>query len=176
MMKKEKSSAGKIALAGMLAALGVVILFAGYATGIMDLTALAVSSVLTAIAVVELGGAYPYLVWAVTGVLAFILIPGPLAAEYVIFGGIYPMLKIHFERFGRILEWVAKLTYGAVVLGVMYLLSRFIFGDLEETGLLLVALGVGYAVFFVVYDYALSVAMTVYMRRLRPKLTFLKRL
>ena len=86
------------------------------------------------------------------------------------------MLKIVFERFSRVLEWTAKLSYGAVVLGVMYVLSKFIFGDLEETGLLLIGLGVGYAVFFVVYDYALSVAMTTYMRRLRPKLTFLKRL
>lgn len=160
----------------MLAALGVVILVAGFASGIMDLTALAVSSVLTAIAVVELGGAYPYLVWAVTGVLALIIIPGPLAAEYLIFGGIYPMLKIVFERFSRVLEWAAKLTYGAVVLGIMYILSKFLFGDLEETGLLLIGLGVAYAVFFVIYDYALSVAMTTYMRRLRPKLTFLKRL
>jgi len=169
-------SATKVALAGMLSALGVVILFAGYATGIMDLTALAVSSFLTAVAVVELGGAYPYLIWAVTGVLCFVLVPGTLAAEYVLFGGIYPMLKIYFERLGRFAEWAAKLVYGALVLGVMYVLSRFVFGIPQETGPLMAALAVGYAVFFVVYDYALSVAMTVYMRRLRPKLTFLRRL
>lgn len=161
----------------MLAALGAAVLFIGTVTGIMDLTGLCVASLFTAIAVVELGGAYPYLIWAVTGVISLFILPDKsVAAGYVLFGGIYPMLKLYFERLGRILEWAAKLGYGAVVLGALYALSRFVFGIPQETGWLAIGLGVGYAVFFVIYDYALSVAMTLYMRRLRPKLTFLRKM
>lgn len=166
----------RTALAGMLAALSVVILFAGYATGVMDLTAIAASSVLTAIAVVELGGIYPYLIWAVVSVISFLMVPGELAAGYLLFGGIYPMLKLYFERLPRVLEWVVKLSYGAVVLAAMYLLSKFVFGIPDEAGWLMVGLAFGYAVFFVLYDYAISVAMTLYTKKLRPKLTFLKKL
>lgn len=173
-MKKENKAA-RTALAGMLSALGVVFLFVGAVTGVMDLTGICAASVLTAVAVVELGGAYPYLIWAVTGVIAFMILPDKtVAAGYVLFGGIYPMLKLYFERLSRVMEWIAKLCYGAAVLGVLYVLSRFIFAVPQESLPIMIALGVGYAVFFVIYDYALSVTMTLYMRRLRPKLKFLK--
>lgn len=173
----KKNGAAKTALAGMLAALSVVVLFLGTVTGVMDLTGICVASAFTAIAVVELGGAYPWLIWGVVSVISFILLPDKsIAAAYVLFGGVYPMLKLNFERLGRFAEWAAKLGYGASVLTVLYVLSRFVFGIPQETGWLMIGLGVGYAVFFVIYDYALSVAMTLYMRRLRPKLTFLRRL
>lgn len=174
---KKKNGSARTALAGMLAALSVVVLFIGAVTGVMDLTGICVASAFTAIAVVELGGAYPWLIWAVTTVISFILLPDKsVAATYALFGGVYPMLKLYFERLSRIAEWAAKLGYGVVVLGVLYALSRFVFGIPQETGWLMMGLGVGYAVFFVVYDYALSVAMTMYMRRLRPKLTFLRKM
>lgn len=161
----------------MLAALSVVVLFIGTVTGVMDLTGICVASAFTAIAVVELGGAYPWLIWAVVSVISFILLPDKsIAAAYALFGGVYPMLKLYFERLGRIAEWAAKLGYGGAVLAALYALSRFVFGIPQESGLLMVGLGVGYAVFFVIYDYALSVAMTLYVQRLRPKLTFLRRL
>ena len=174
--KKKGSAAIRVALAGMLVALSVVILFAGYATGVMDLTAIAAASVLSAIAVVELGGIYPYLVWGAVSAVAFMLVPGSLAAGYFIFGGIYPMLKMQFEKLPRIIEWVVKLLYGAAVLVVLYFASKLLFGEVMETGWIMIGLAVGYGLFFILYDYALSVAMTLYMVRLRPKLTFLKKL
>lgn len=178
MRQNKKGAAARTALAGMLAALGVVVLFAGYATGVMDLTALCVTSVLTAVAVVELGGAYPYMVWGVTSVISFVILPDKsLAAGYLLFGGIYPVLKLYFEQIrSRVLEWAVKLLYGGAVLGALYLMSRFLFGLETETGWLAAALAAGYAVFFVVYDFALNAAMTMYMRRIRGKLTFLRRL
>jgi len=178
MMQKGKkgSAALRTALAGMLAALSVVVLFAGYATGIMDLTALAATALLSAVSVVELGGAYPYLIWAVVSVISFMIVPGEIAAGYLLFGGIYPVLKMYFERLPRVLEWVVKLCYGALVLAALWLLSKFVFGVPDEAKWMMIGLAVGYALFFVLFDYALSVAITLYMRRLRPKLKFLKRL
>lgn len=165
------------AFAGMLAALSVVMLLIGAVTGVLDLTGLCIASVLSAVSVVELGGRYPYLIWAVTGVISFVLLPDKsLAAGYVLFGGIYPVLKLYFERCGRFLEWVLKLGYGAAVLCALYALSRFVFAVPQEARAIEVALAVGYVLFFVVYDRALSVAMMLYMTRLRGKIKFLGRL
>lgn len=174
---KKENKAARTALAGMLSALEVVFLFVGTATGIMDLTGICAASLLTAVAVVELGGAYPYLIWAVTGAIAFILLPDKsVAAGYVLFGGVYPMLKLYFEKLRRGFEWILKLCYGIAVIGALYVLSRFVFAMPQESLPIMIGLGIGYAVFFVIYDYALSVAMTLYMRRLRPKLTFLRKI
>ncbi len=174
--KKNGSPALRTALAGMLAALSAAVLFAGYATGVMDLTAIAAASLLSAISVVELGGVYPYLIWVSVSVISFMTVPGEVAAGYLLFGGIYPMLKMYFEKLPRVLEWVAKLCYGAVVLAVLWVLSKFVFGIPDEAGWVMIGLGVGYALFFVLFDYALSVAITMYMVKLRPKLRFLRRL
>lgn len=176
-MKKKNQTAAKAALAGMLTALSIAVLFMGYATGILDLTALAITSVFSAIAVVELGGAYPYMIWAAASLIGFIFLPDKsLAAGYLLFGGIYPVLKLYFERLGRFAEWAAKLAYGAAVLVLLYLLSRFVLSIPQESGWLALALAISYAAFFVIYDYALTAAITLYMRKLRSKLTFLKRL
>ena len=160
----------------MLAALSAVVLFAGHVTGIMDLTAIAAAALLSAISVVELGGVYPYLIWAAVSVISFMTVPGEVASGYLLFGGIYPILKLYFERLPRVLEWVAKLCYGAVVLGTLWALTKFLFDGFDEPKFVMIGLGVGYALFFVLFDYALSVAITLYMRRLRPKLSFLRRL
>ena len=86
-------TAARTALAGMFSALSVVVLFLGYATGVLDLCAVAVTSMFIAVSMIELGGAYPYLVWAVTSVISLVILPDKLLAfEYILFGGIYPIL------------------------------------------------------------------------------------
>lgn len=171
-------TAARTALAGMFSALSVVVLFLGYATGVLDLCAVAVTSMFIAVSMIELGGAYPYLVWAVTSVISLVILPDKLfALEYILFGGIYPILKLYFERIRRRwLEWVVKLAYAAAVLAVLYAMSRFVLGLPMETGVLAWALLVSYVVFFAAFDRSLTVTLTWYVIKIRPKLTFLKKL
>ena len=70
-MKKTK----KIALAAILSALGVLILLLGSIITVLDLTMVAMASLLIMLAVVEIGGGYPYLIWLVTGFLSLLLLP-----------------------------------------------------------------------------------------------------
>lgn len=178
MRRDSAKTAARTAFAGMLSALSVVVLFLGYATGVLDLCAVAVTSVLVAVTMAEIGGAYPYLVWAVTSVISFVILPDKLLAfEYLLFGGIYPILKLYFEKIhSRFLEWIVKFGYGAAVFLCLYLLSRFVLVAEVESGVLLWVLIFGYAVFFAAFDRALTVALTLYALKLRPKLTFLKKL
>ena len=174
-MTRRNNIAARTALAGMLAALSAVMLILCAYTGVMDLTGICVASFFTAVAVVELGGAYPYLVWAVVSVIAFVMLPDKtIAAAYALFGGIYPILKLYFERLPRAVEWIVKMGYFGAVMGILYVLARFVFMIPDESRAITVILGVGYVVVFVLYDFTLSVAMTVYMRRIRPKLRFLR--
>lgn len=166
-MKRTK----KLALAAILSALGVVILLLGSVITVLDLTAVAVASFLIMLAVIELSGAYPYLIWIVTGVLAFLLLPDKFgAALYLGFGGIYPIFKAMFERFHIAVSWLLKFSFFNTVLTLIIVVCNYIL-HLPETGLgftLPVYLLCNTAFFF--YDLASTSIITVYLIKLRKRL------
>lgn len=166
----------KITLAAILSALGVIVLMLGSIFTMLDLTMVAVASLLVVMAVIELGGFYPYLIWLVTGVLACLLLPDKFSAIlYVIFGGIYPILKAMFERFHFIAAWILKLSYFNTMLTLLILLCSYIF-KMPDTELsfnwivYLLCNGV-----FVLYDIAASEMIILYMIKLRKTLGLGKR-
>lgn len=166
-MKKTK----KITLAAILSALGVIVLMLGSIFTMLDLTMVAIASLLVVVAVIELGEFYPYLVWLVTGVLACLLLPDKFSAIlYMIFGGIYPILKAMFERLHFLIAWVLKLSYFNTMLTLLIVLCNYIF-KLPDTDLsfnwlvYLLCNGV-----FVLYDIAATEMIIVYMVKLRKTL------
>ena len=161
----------KLALAAILSALGVVILLLGSIITVLDLTAVAVASFLIMLAVIELGGAYPYLIWLVTGVLAVLLLPDKFgAALYLGFGGIYPIFKAIFERLHFAVAWVLKFSFFNTVLTVIIIVCNYLF-RIPDTGLgftLPVYAICNVAFFF--YDLASTSIITVYLIKLRTRL------
>ncbi len=161
----------KITLAAILSALGVIVLLLGSIFTMLDLTMVAIASLLVVMAVIELGGWYPYLVWLVTGVLACLLLPDKFSAIlYMIFGGIYPILKAMFERLHFVIAWILKLSYFNTMLTLLIFLCNYIF-KLPDTDLgfhpfvYLLCNGV-----FVLYDIAASEMIVLYMIKLRKTL------
>ena len=73
-MKMNKKTRN-LAISGVLAALGVVILYIGSLIEIMDLTAVFVASFLVVIAILELKAPWHFLLWAVTSLLSLLLLP-----------------------------------------------------------------------------------------------------
>lgn len=166
-----------MALCGVMGALAVVCLlltvfpFATYALP-------ALASVFLFPVVIECGRRYGILVYAATAVLALLLAPD-LEAKilYVAFFGYYPVLKSAAEAFRKVGEWALKLgTFNAAVLIAYFLLTRlglslseFALGSLP----LAAAVGVFWAignVVFVLYDVALTRALTLYFVRFQPLL------
>ena len=93
----------------MLCALGVVLLLLGSVIEVMDIAMAALASLLCIFAVIEYGGAAPWLVFSVTGVLSLILLPNKTpAAMYVVFLGYYPIIKEKLERLKKPIAWVLK--------------------------------------------------------------------
>ena len=122
-------------------------------------------------AVIELGGAYPYLIWLVSGTLALLLAPDKFGAVlYLLFGGIYPIFKAMFERLHPIVSWILKLSFFNTSLTLAVIVINFVFGIPDS--------GIGFAaatyalgnLAFVLYDVAATSAVTLYLIKLRKRL------
>ncbi len=161
----------KITLAAILSALGVIVLLLGSIFTMLDLTMVAIASLLVVMAVIELGGCYPYLIWLVTGILSMLLLPSKFSAIlYIVFGGIYPILKAMFERLHFVVAWILKLSYFNTMLTLLIFLCNYVF-KLSDTDL-----GYNFIVYilcngvFVLYDIAASEMIVLYMIKLRKML------
>lgn len=176
-MKKHHTK--QLALSGIFAGLGVVLLLLGALLQVLDLSAAAIVSLLIVVAVIELSPAYPVLIYLVTGLLALLLLPDKLTAiVYLLITGYYPIAKLYLERLPQVLAWLAKLVVFllalSATLGVgVWLLSVDLsfagtklagFGAWVVTGLYLVG-----GVVFVLFDILLSRFATIYMHRLRKR-------
>ena len=169
-MKKSnlKGKTKYLAVSAVLSALGVVILLLGTVISVLDLTMVALASIIIIFAVLEMGNPYQYLIYATTSVLSMLLLPDKFSAFlYLIFGGVYPILKQKIEKLPKVASWVLKALYFNAVLAAMTFGAQFLFGiDEEELTIALFALG--NAAFFV-YDIALTRMITYYLLGLRKK-------
>lgn len=160
---------GRVAVTGILCALSTVLLFFGTLTGVLDLTALAASSMISVLCVIEFGGAYPYLLWGVTSVCAFLFLPDKLVfLQYFLFAGIYPALKLRLERLPFRFSLPLKLVTFNLTLTALALLSTYVFALPVDVGLSVGAslylLGNGLLLLF---DLSLTSVTTYYILRLR---------
>jgi len=96
-----KKSTKRLTLCAVLTALGVVVLSLGSLLEVLDLSAAALAGMLVVIVVIEVGGPWPWLVWAATGFISLLLPLKTAAVFYLIFAGYYPILK---EKIDEILR------------------------------------------------------------------------
>ncbi len=182
----------KITLGAILSAMGVALLFVGSVVQVLDLSAAAFASFFCIFAVIELGGAYPWLIYFVTGILSVILTPyGSGGWFYILFLGYYPIIKEKLERLRKPLAWLIKLIILNLALwvcvGAAYLIMfggtgadgfmsafSYIFGDSTIGGYMAAITYLLVNVVFVVYDIALTRLITFYIVRLRKRFKFLK--
>lgn len=169
--KKHRVTIRSTIFSAMLSALGIVILWLGYASGIADLTSVAIAASLTVIAQIELGSPWKWLVGAATSVLALILLPNPLLAIiYICFGGLYPLIKFEIQKAGFAVGWILKLVYFNLLLTGILALANFVFmlpSDEYGFSVLIYLLG---NLTFICGDFFLSSIVVFYARKIRPKL------
>ena len=178
----------KLTASALLAAMGVAILFLGSVVQTLDLTAAALASFFCIFAVIELGGAYSWMIFAVTGFLSVILMPYSMSGWfYLLFFGYYPILKEKFERLKLPISWLVKMILLNVALAISIITASFIFygGNMFESFItmfgaedwgLYAAIGI-YAlvnVTFVIYDLALTRLISLYIFKLRYRFKFFK--
>jgi hypothetical protein len=159
-----------LALCSIFSALGVIILYLGSLIEIIDLSMAVIASLLVIIAVIEIGGIYPWLIYAVTSVLSVLLLPNKfVAVVYFAFAGFYPILKSKIERVRGIVCALVKLGVFNLCLLAMYGISRLFVIPLEtEYGLAVTAVILN--LIFVLYDFALTRLISAYVYVWRKKL------
>ena len=173
-MKKKQSeklsTTKSIALSGMMSALCFVVMYIAAVTEVLDLSGMVLCSMIIIVAVIEIGRYYPWLIWAVTGVLCMLLIPKKdVALEFVLFGGIYPMLKSYFEKLPTVLSWAVKILFFNAVFTGWFMLSKFIFMiDVDLTLGVIAYLAAN--VFFVLSDIAFTMMISLYFSKIRKRL------
>ena len=170
--KDGKLSATKcVALSGVMSALCFVIMYLVSVTEIFDLSGVVVCSMIIIVAVIEIGRYYPWLIWAVTGVLCLFFLPKKdIALEFVMFGGIYPMMKSYFEKLPTIPSWILKIVFFNAVFTGWFFICRYLFG-IKDVGFTFGLIAYAAAnVFFILSDIAFSMMIALYMSKLRKKL------
>ena len=172
------SKSGKIALGGLLTALGVVLMFLTGLIPIGTYALPAIAGVLLIVAVIEIGAKWAWMIYAAVAVLSLLFAADKEAALlFVLFFGYYPVLKSFLERISnKVLSWISKFAvFNVAVVACFFLAVNFL--QLPEDsftvfGIYLpwVFLILGNAV-FLIYDIALSVFVATYVEKLHNRVT-----
>lgn len=172
MRSRKQKTTLRLTLSAVICALGVVLLWLGGLIQIIDLSMAVLVSMLVVFAVIELRGKYPFLIYAVTSVLSFLLLPANAAGmAYVLFAGYYPIIKALVEGHLPLpAAWAVKLAvFCAGVAGALLLSEFVLLWDLSFVWAhwyLLFAL----PPIFVLYDVALTRMISAYLLRWRDRL------
>ncbi len=172
-MKDQRIRIKYLTVGAMLSALGVVLLALGSFIELLDITTAVLASFLCIYAVIEMKGAYPWMIWLVTSILSLLLLPQKTPAVfYALFAGFYPIVKEKLEKLPRLIAWLCKLVTFHLSLGAMLLTLRIFFpASLDMGGLWWMPLVIYLLslLCFVLLDIALSRLISFYILRLRNR-------
>lgn len=177
-MKKQSSgySTKKLTVCAMLAALGVVLLYAGALVEVLDISMAVIASLLCVIAVIEYGGSAPWMIYGVTAILSVLLLPNKTPALfYAIFFGFYPIVKEKFEKLPFAVSWALKEVTFNVCLVIAALATYFLFMSKDNALINPFTIAIGFILceaVFILYDIALTRLISFYITNIRKRLKF----
>ena len=124
--KRASGGAARVALVGVLSALSLVVLYLAALAPTGRLGLVAAAGLVPAAAVVSAGLPAGLFCYGATGLLGLFLSPDKgQAALYLLFFGLYPLVKCLFERLRRRwLEWIYKLAFFNLVFALLWLTLR----------------------------------------------------
>lgn len=164
----------KLTLCAILAALSVVLLLLGTLLSVADLCALLVTSFIVLFALLAVSGVYPWLLYGVTGVLSLVFVPDKLIPLlYIVFAGIYPLVKFRLDRLPRGLSFVLKeLWFNATLVGGAALSLFVLSGGEAELPLPLAITGFFVLnICFILFDITLKRFVRIYFNRIEPRIS-----
>lgn len=169
MPRRYEGGAGRVALVGILTALSMIVLYLAALAPTGKLGIVAVAGLMPAAAVVSAKLPAGLFCYAATGILGVILSPDKgNAALYLLFLGLYPLVKCLIERLRKLpLEWACKLAFFNVALTLCWFLLRvtLLEGLPDFLGQVWALYLVGNIV-FVAYDLGFSRLIALYAARI----------
>ena len=154
-----------IAESGLLVALTLVILYATSVIPISTLSILTVASCLIPISIIRTSIKNAILVYIASSILSFFLVKTNIALYYTLFFGVYGIIKYFIEKAKNIpLEILLKLISFNILLAIIYFITKS-FLVVISPDLPLWILWLGAQIVFLVYDYALTLAISFFLKR-----------
>ncbi len=175
MAKKKMNKTRSLALCGILSALSVVTLYLSSVFSVLDLTLAGITLFIMLFAILEIGGKYPLIMYAVVSVISLIILPQKFTAfVYAFFFGWYPSAKIFFERFKPFVSWILKIlcfnaSYALLLVACTHILGLNYTGALQTNIYYIVMFILG-NVAFIMIDIMLKLVIIVYRLKLRKQL------
>lgn len=164
-------------MGGICLALAVIFMFgASFVPGI-ELTLFLISSVFTAVMIIETGVGGGLLLYAGASLLGLILVPNKLAlVPYIFCFGYYAILKYYIEKIkSGILQLTLKVIYSAAIVCIGLILFRSVISaGIHLPDYPLAVLIGGGIVMMLLYDFALTFIINWYMRRFKGDMQDLK--
>ncbi|MBO4277769.1 MAG: hypothetical protein J5925_05180 [Clostridia bacterium] len=166
----------RVALAGVFSALCVVLLFIGSVFDVLDLTTAAFAGFVILVALTELGSGSALAVYAVSSVIAALILPNKGSALFfAVFSGYYPVLKVPLNkikpkwlsRLARILVFNAALAASAAALVYLLQIPLAEYGVRTEKAWYIALFVLAANAVFIVYDLALERASVFYVKKIR---------
>lgn len=159
-------------MGGICLALTIVFLFAGSMVPGIELTLFAISSLFTAVMIIESGVKGGIMLYAAAVILGLILIPNKLAMiPYAFFFGYYGILKFYIEKLGKgIPQIAAKVIFFAIVLCIGLLgFKELLLGSIHLPDYPVILLIVAGVIMMMVYDYIYTLLINFYLKRIKNK-------
>ena len=173
-VKKRKTTA--LVFASLMAAMSVIVMAIGILIPTGKLGFMALGSLFITAAVVECGYKYALGAYAVSAILALIILPDKsLCMYYVLFFGYYPIVKSICEKMkNRKTGFIIKLCVFNAALTVMVLLLLEVLTVSFLTKLhgaaLYIAIYIVFNIAFILYDIGLSRLIGLYMTKIHGKI------
>ncbi len=167
----------KVALGGVTAALGLVLMFMTALIPFGTYAFPTFAGMLLVIIVIEVGYGYALITYAATAILSFLLVPDKEAAlMYSIFFGFYPIVKSLIERLSsKILQYIIKFAlFNACAVASFFIAVNLLSIPEDSYYLFGLNLPVIFLVFgnlfFIIYDICVTRIVTLYLTKWRHKI------
>lgn len=160
--------AKQIAESGILIALTIVVLYAASILPVSRLTVLTIASCFIPIAIIRTSLKNTLLIYIASSILSLFLIPINTALSYVLFFGIYGIIKYYIEKVRNLpVEIVLKFISFNILLCIIYFAAKNIVVLPSAFPIWIIILGAQAA--FLLYDYALSLIINYFYDRFHKK-------
>ena len=154
-----------IAESGLLVSLTLVILYATSIIPISKLSILTIASCLIPISIIRTSIKNTILVYIASSILSFFLVPTNIALYYILFFGLYGIIKHLIEKIKNIpLEVLLKLIAFNILLFIIYLIAKSFLG-ISSPKFPLWTLLLAAQIVFLIYDYALTLVISFFLKR-----------
>ena len=180
--RNSRQTSSMMAFCGMMVALACVMMFTGGLVPVLTYCAPMVAGVILLPVLLEYGKKPAWTAYAAVSLITLFAGIDKEAAFFFLFLGYYPIVKWSIDRIGsKPARVLIKLLVFNLSIAVMYAMLAFVLHmdalveDFSQMGAaLLIAFVVLMNVCLLLYDRLLSPLVVIYVKRLRPRLRFLR--